>query len=84
MNTAFHRHLFIDELYEGFGRSVRQTYDQIDYDLSIKLDKNHSGKLCLPIFIGSSSHGPVKQDSHSNCLIFYYLTRPGLQGMSYI
>ena len=79
MNTAFGRHLFNDEFYEGFGRSARQTYGRIDYD-QIRLKS--AIKLCVPIFIGFSSHSPMRRDDHCNWLIFYYLTRPGFEGIS--
>ena len=42
-----------DELFRDFERLAGQTYNQLDYNLSFKLNKNPAGKLCAPIFIDS-------------------------------
>ena len=72
---AFQRHLFIDRL-------SRESEDQWVLILITVLAKTYydlfkhfAGKLCVPIFIDSSSQSPVRCDNFSNWLIFCYLTR---------
>ena len=63
----------------GVRRSGVYTFGQTYYNFSEKILQNSLWKLYVPIFISSSKQSPVGCDNHSNWLIFYYLTRPGLK-----
>ena len=63
------------QAFEGVGRSASTCF----LPNVLQSLQKFAGKLCVPIFIVSSSQSPVRHDNYSN---WYYLTQPRFAGMS--
>ena len=66
--------------FKGVGRSA-VNLEYVPWPKLITISINLCRKMCALLFIASPSESPVRHNSHSNWLIFCYLTWPGLEGI---